>query len=109
MSWTSSDWFSIGIGFGSKSDGPVHGTPVKCLHSSTGLFRGLNEVSMTRDSAHLTADCNTSKDIVIDATDDTKSLVLAFHCKKASVFGVQFHPESVEVNQSHILSNFLKH
>ena len=92
--------------------GPVHGTPVKCLHSSTGLFRGLNEVSMTRYNSltHLTADCNTSKDIFIDATDDTKSLVLAFHCKKASVFGVQFHPESVgSQSGSHILSNFLKH
>jgi len=89
--------------------GPVHGIPVKCLHEQQGLFEGLDKISMTRYNSltHLTAD--EGSNLVIDATDDTKSLILGFHSKHVPVFGVQFHPESVGSQfGDRILSKFLE-
>jgi anthranilate synthase component 2 len=47
--------------------------------------------------------------VVVDATDDTKSLVLGLRLKGNPVFGVQFHPESVGSSSGEIiLSKFLE-
>ena len=92
--------------------GPVHGTPVKCLHKGEALFEGLDEVSMTRYNSltHLTADVSEESNLIVDATDDTKSLVLGFRAKGRDVFGVQFHPESVGSQfGGRILSKFLEY
>lgn len=92
--------------------GPVHGTPVKCLHKGEALFEGLNDVSMTRYNSltHLTADVSDESKLTVDATDDTKSLVLGFRAKERPVFGVQFHPESVGSRFGlHIFSKFLEY
>ena len=90
--------------------GPVHGTPVKCLHNEGGLFAELGEISMTRYNSltHLTTDAAGNENVIVDATDDTKSLVLGLRSKKNPVFGVQFHPESVgSPSGGNILSKFL--
>ena len=90
--------------------GPVHGTPVKCLHTGDGLFAELGVISMTRYNSltHLTAEATENENVIIDATDDTKSLVLGLRSKKHPVFGVQFHPESVgSPSGGNILSKFL--
>jgi anthranilate synthase len=92
--------------------GPVHGTPVKCIHNGEGLFRDLNDVSMTRYNSLtlLTSHLKDHPTILVDATDDTKSLILGLHSKHANVFGVQFHPESVGSQSGGcILSNFLEY
>ena len=92
--------------------GPVHGTPVKCIHNQSGLFHGMSDVSMTRYNSLtlLTADLLEHPTIVVDATDDTKSLVLGLHSNQAPVYGVQFHPESVgSPSGVKILSNFLEY
>jgi len=92
--------------------GPVHGTPVKCIHNQNGLFHGMDDVSMTRYNSLtlLTSDTLAHPTIVVDATDDTKSLVLGLHSNQAPVFGVQFHPESVgSPSGIEILSNFLEY
>ena len=92
--------------------GPVHGTPVKCLHEGNGLFQGLEDLSMTRYNSLtlMTSDCLGHDNIVIDATDDTKSLVLGLRSTQATVFGVQFHPESVGSQSGvQILSRFLEY
>ena len=92
--------------------GPVHGTPVKCLHDQSGLFQGMSDVSMTRYNSLtlLTTDLLAHTTIAVNATDDTKSLVLGLHSKHVPVFGVQFHPESVGSESGvQILSNFLKY
>jgi anthranilate synthase len=92
--------------------GPVHGTPVKCIHNGEGLFRDAEDISMTRYNSLtlLTADFQNHPTIVVDATDDTKSLVMGLHSTEASVFGVQFHPESVgSQSGAHILAKFLEY
>jgi len=92
--------------------GPVHGTPVKCIHNQSGLFQRMDEVSMTRYNSLtlLVADLLAHPTIVVDATDDTKSLVLGLRSTQAPVFGVQFHPESVGSESGiKILSNFLEY
>ena len=92
--------------------GPVHGTPVKCMHNGDGLFQDLDDVLMTRYNSLtlLTTHLQDHPTILTDATDDTKSLVLAMHSKQAKVFGVQFHPESVgSQSGGRILSNFLEY
>ena len=92
--------------------GPVHGTPVKCLHDGDGLFQGLKDLSMTRYNSLtlLTSECLDRESIVVDATDDTKSLVLGLRSTQATVFGVQFHPESVGSQSGvQILSRFLQY
>lgn len=91
--------------------GPVHGIPVKCLHNGEGLFTELGDISMTRYNSltHLTADAIVNPNVVVDATDDTKSLVLGLRLKGNPVFGVQFHPESVGSSSGEIiLSKFLE-
>lgn len=77
--------------------GPVHGTPVECLHNGDGLFENLRDINMTRYNSLtlLSSDCHDDSVMVVDATDATKSLVLAIRSKSHPVFGVQFHPESV--------------
>lgn len=77
--------------------GPVHGTPVECLHNGQGLFSNLSDINMTRYNSLtlLSSDNREDSVVLIDATDATKSLVLAIRSKTHPVFGVQFHPESV--------------
>lgn len=77
--------------------GPVHGTPVECLHNGHGLFSNLSDINMTRYNSLtlLSSDNQEDSAVLIDATDATKSLVLAIRSKTYPVFGVQFHPESV--------------
>ncbi len=77
--------------------GPVHGTPVECLHNGDGLFKNLQDINMTRYNSLtlLSSDCHEDSMMVVDATDATKSLVLAIRSKSHPVFGVQFHPESI--------------
>ena len=77
--------------------GPVHGTPVECLHNGHGLFSNLSGINMTRYNSLtlLSSDNRDDSAVLIDATDATKSLVLAIRSKTHPVFGVQFHPESV--------------
>tara|TARA_B100002051_G_scaffold248044_1_gene257631 strand:- start:2039 stop:2431 length:393 start_codon:yes stop_codon:yes gene_type:complete len=103
---------SSGLSLVPSPIGPVHGTPVKCLHKGEALFEGLDDVSMTRYNSltHLTADVSGESNLIVDATDDTKSLVLGFRAKGRPVFGVQFHPESVGSQfGGHILSKFLEY
>ena len=77
--------------------GPVHGIPVECLHNGRGLFENLSEIHMTRYNSLtlLSSDHQANSGFQIDATDETKSLVLAIRSQSNPVFGVQFHPESV--------------
>ncbi len=92
--------------------GPVHGTPVKCIHNGEGLFQNAEDIEMTRYNSLtlLTADLDNHPTIVVDATDDTKSLVMGLHSTDASVFGVQFHPESVGSQSGvDILAKFLEY
>lgn len=103
---------AAGLDLAPSPIGPVHGVPVKCLHNQQGLFEQLNEVLMTRYNSltHLTSDVNNDSDLLIDATDDTKSLILGFHAKDVPVFGVQFHPESIGSQSGvHIISKFLEY
>ena len=92
---------AIGIAAGwpliHSPSGPVHGTPVECRHNGEGLFSNLSEINMTRYNSLtlLSSDNRDDSSVIIDATDATKSLVLAIRSKTHPVFGVQFHPESV--------------
>ena len=92
---------AIGIAAGwpliHSPSGPVHGTPVECQHNGEGLFSNLLEINMTRYNSLtlLSSDNRDDSSVIIDATDATKSLVLAIRSKTHPVFGVQFHPESV--------------
>ena len=92
---------AIGIAAGwpliHSPSGPVHGTPVECQHNGEGLFSNLSEINMTRYNSLtlLSSDNRDDSSVIIDATDATKSLVLAIRSKTHPVFGVQFHPESV--------------
>lgn len=92
--------------------GPVHGTPVECLHNGQGLFSNLPHIKMTRYNSlsFLSSDNRDESAVLIDATDATKSLVLAIRSKTYPVFGVQFHPESVgSQSGTLILDTFLNY
>ena len=86
-----------GWGLIPSPSGPVHGIPVECLHNGRGLFVNLSEINMTRYNSLtlLSSDDHANSQFHIDATDATKSLVLAIRSESHPVFGVQFHPESV--------------
>ena len=102
---------AIGQAFGGRivrANAPMHGKPSAIHHDGTGLFRGIPSPfrairyhSLTIEPASMPADL-----AVTARTED--GVVMGVAHRKLSVFGVQFHPESIESEHGHrLLGNFL--
>ena len=102
---------AIGQAFGGRivrANAPMHGKPSAIHHDGTGLFQGIPSPfrairyhSLTIDPASMPADL-----AVTARTDD--GVIMGVAHRKLPVFGVQFHPESIESEHGHrLLSNFL--
>ena len=102
---------SIAQAFGAKiirAAKPIHGKPSKINHNGNGLFTGLPDRFEAIRYHSLTVSPNSIKnELTITATTDDNTVMAITH-KKWPIYGVQFHPESIETEYGRqILSNFL--
>ena len=102
---------SIAQAFGAdivRADTPVHGKPSKIVHDGSGLFHGLPEDFEAIRYHSLTVDPKTvPATLTINARTNDDVVMGIFH-NHWPVYGVQFHPESIDTEHGHtILGNFL--
>jgi anthranilate synthase component 2 len=86
----------------------VHGKPSKIVHDGSGLFHGLPEDFEAIRYHSLTVDPQTvPATLTINARTNDDVVMGIFH-NQWPVYGVQFHPESIDTEHGHtILGNFL--
>lgn len=86
---------------------PAHGIVDTVKHSGTGLFDGLpQDLPVVRYHSLVSVDLPDVLEVVARTGDD---LVMAFAHRTLPVWGVQFHPESVETRGGHrLLANFVR-
>lgn len=103
---------AIGQYFGGKvlkAENLMHGKTSKVIHNNTKLFDGLpNPMRCTRYHSLILEKESLPESLNIDAeTKDGE--VMAISHKSLPIYGVQFHPESIETEKGiSILENFLK-
>ncbi|MDA0648874.1 MAG: chorismate-binding protein [archaeon] len=90
--------------------GPVHGTPWPCHHNSSGIFAGIESpTNFTRYHSLVVEGEKPNSQLVISATDQSKSIIMALQHTTLPICSVQFHPESVGSEHGNILlTNFLR-
>jgi anthranilate synthase/aminodeoxychorismate synthase-like glutamine amidotransferase len=89
----------------------MHGKTSKVLHEGTGLFAGLESPLEVMRYHSLIAEPQSMPDqlIVTAVAQDDPSEIHAIQHREHSVWGVQFHPESVMTPRGKdLLANFLK-
>jgi anthranilate synthase component II len=103
---------AIGYSFGAKivkAENIMHGKVSKVLHSGNGLFTSLpQEIDVMRyHSLVIQKDTLSSDfDVLASSTDDEE--IMAIKHREHSLYGMQFHPESVgTVNGKQLLKQFL--
>ena len=86
---------------------PAHGIVDSVKHTGTGLFAGLpQDLPVVRYHSLICVDLPEELEITAWTTDN---LVMAFAHRDRPLWGVQFHPESIETRGGHsILTNFVQ-
>jgi len=102
---------AIGQTFGGKvtrAPLPMHGKVSHISHNARGLFRGLNgPFKATRYHSLIIERDGAPAALEISAESDD-GLIMAVAHRTLPVYGVQFHPESIESEHGHaVLRNFL--
>ncbi|MBB5066885.1 aminodeoxychorismate/anthranilate synthase component II [Granulicella mallensis] len=101
----------IGVAFGGKVDlapQPVHGQIAVISHEGQGLFEGIPQrVKMVRYHS-LIVDSDLPEPLYKTAWTD-EGLIMGLQHRERSIFGVQFHPESIcsEFGET-LMANFLR-
>jgi len=103
---------AIGQAFGGeivRAPTPMHGKVCRISHNARGLFRGLNgPFRATRYHSFVIARDSAPAALEISAESDD-GLIMAVAHRSLPVYGVQFHPESIESEHGRIvLGNFLE-
>jgi anthranilate synthase component 2 len=104
---------AIGQAFGGRivrANAPMHGKPSAIHHDGTGLFEGIPSPFRAIRYHSLTIDpASVPAELAITArTED--GVIMGIAHRRLPVFGVQFHPESIESEHGHrLLGNFLGH
>ena len=101
----------LGAAFGANIIGAneiMHGTLSEIIHDESGLFKGVeNSFKATRYHSLIIEEKTLDKDFHITAWTENKTIMAIQH-EKLPLFGLQFHPESIETEQGmEILRNFL--
>ena len=102
---------AIGQAFGGtvkRAPAPMHGKASRISHNARGLFRGLNgPFKATRYHSLIIERQGVPEALEISAESDD-GLIMAVAHRALPVYGVQFHPESIESEHGHaVLRNFL--
>ncbi|GAA5502003.1 aminodeoxychorismate/anthranilate synthase component 2 [Deinococcus xinjiangensis] len=103
---------SIGEAFGARVERalqPVHGKTSPVRHDGTGLFAGLPDgVRVTRYHSLVVRDLPPELVATAFTTDPQEEIIMALRHRDYPVYGVQFHPESIETQSGmDMLRNFL--
>jgi anthranilate synthase component 2 len=102
---------TIGQVFGGRiirARAPMHGKPSAIHHQGTGLFQDLPDRFTAVRYHSLVVDPDRIPDdlIVTAKTDD--GIIMGLAHRKHPIYGVQFHPESIDTEFGHrLLENFL--
>ncbi|MGA2492426.1 MAG: aminodeoxychorismate/anthranilate synthase component II [Roseiarcus sp.] len=102
---------AIGQVFGGtvkRAPAPMHGKVSRISHNARGLFRGLNgPFKATRYHSLIIERQGAPEALEISAESDD-GLIMAVAHRALPIYGVQFHPESIESEHGHaVLRNFL--
>jgi len=102
---------AIGQAFGGtvkRAPAPMHGKVSRISHNARGLFRGLNgPFKATRYHSLIIERQGVPEALEISAESDD-GLIMAVAHRALPIYGVQFHPESIESEHGHaVLRNFL--
>jgi anthranilate synthase component 2 len=102
---------AIGQVFGGtvkRAPAPMHGKVSRISHNARGLFRGLNgPFKATRYHSLIIEREGAPEALEISAESDD-GLIMAVAHRALPIYGVQFHPESIESEHGHaVLRNFL--
>ena len=103
----------LGAAFGANIIGAneiMHGKLSEIIHDGSGLFKGVeNSFKATRYHSLIIEEKTLDKDFHITAWTENKTIMAIQH-EKLPLFGLQFHPESIETEQGmEILRNFLSY
>jgi anthranilate synthase component 2 len=103
---------AIGQAFGGRvvrAPTPMHGKVSQVTHNARGLFRGLNRpFKATRYHSLVVERKSAPAELEISAESDDGVIMAVAH-RALPVYGVQFHPESIESEHGHaVLDNFLE-
>ena len=102
---------SIAQAFGAdivRASEPVHGKPSQIKHDGKGLFHKLPKDFEAIRYHSLTVDPNSIPDILTVSAKTHDDVIMGISHKEWPVYGVQFHPESIDTEHGHtILGNFL--
>lgn len=98
----------IGQAFGAKviqAPVPVHGKTSAISHNSTGLFKDLpHPLKVTRYHSLIVDNLP----VELEVTAHVDGLIMALKHRDHPIYGVQFHPESIETEEGKpLLNNFL--
>ena len=104
---------SIGQAFGARVERAlqrVHGKTSAVRHDGTGLFAGLpNDVRVTRYHSLVVRGLPPELEATAWSSDPEEEVVMALRHREYPIYGVQFHPESIETQEGlHMLENFLR-
>ncbi len=103
---------AIGQVFGGRvvrAPTPMHGKVSRVTHNARGLFRGLNgPFKATRYHSLIIERKSAPAELEVSAESDD-GLIMAVAHRSLPVYGVQFHPESIESEHGRaMLGNFLE-
>lgn len=104
---------SIGQAFGARverAQRPVHGKTSAVRHGNTDLFAGLpQDVRVTRYHSLVVRGLPPELEATAWSSDPEEEVVMALRHREYPIYGVQFHPESIETQEGlHMLENFLR-
>ncbi|MEC9022537.1 MAG: aminodeoxychorismate/anthranilate synthase component II [Pseudomonadota bacterium] len=102
---------SIAQAFGAKivrASTPKHGKPSFITHNNRGVFEGLPTSFKAIRYHSLVIDPTTVPKTLEVSAESEDTVIMGIAHTKYPIFGVQFHPESIDTESGHLLlSNFI--
>ena len=105
---------AIGAAFGSniiKAPEIFHGKISKVKHSEDGLFKGIHSpYDVVRYHSLIIDISSIPEELKVTATlEEDPNIIMAIEHKEKPIYGVQFHPESIEtIDGKKLIKNFLE-
>ena len=105
---------AIGAAFGGnviKAPDIYHGKPSNVIHNKSGVFNGINSpYKVVRYHSLIVEKSSLPNELQVTATlEDNDEVIMALEHKTRPIYGVQFHPESIDTdNGKKLIENFLK-
>lgn len=103
---------AIGQAFGGRvvrAPVPMHGKTSKVVHEGTDVFQGLPSPFTVVRYHSLTVEPETLPEMLVPTAWTEDGVLMGLRHRELSLYGVQFHPESILSEQGHaLMGNFLR-